>query len=83
MRMSEGSNCQNPHPLGGACIGELERADTSPLTIQLQVHLGISTLALASDLTFRIALYVLLELAVVPGLCTMVDAQELDKSVLI
>src|SRR5271156_2700958 len=77
---SEGSNCQNPHPLGGAYIGEFERADTSPLTIQLLVHLGIST---ASDLTLRIALYVLLKLAVVPGLCTVVDAQELDESVLI
>jgi hypothetical protein len=32
------------------------------------VHLGISTLAATSDLTFRIALYVLLKLAVAPGL---------------
>jgi hypothetical protein len=56
---------------------------TSPLTIQLLVHLGISALAAASDLTFKIVLYVLLKLAVVPGLCTVVDAQELDESVLI
>jgi hypothetical protein len=40
-------------------------AFTSPLTIQLLVHLGISTLTVASDLIFRIALYVLLKLAVV------------------
>ena len=81
--MSERSNCQDPHPLGGACIGEFERADTSPPTIQLLVHLGISTFAAASDLTLRIALYVLLKLAVVPGLYTVVDAQVFDESVLI
>jgi hypothetical protein len=81
--ISEGSNCQNPHPLGGAYIGEFEQADISPLTIQLLVHLGISTLAAASDLPFRITLYVLLKLAIVPGLCTVVNTQELDESVLI
>jgi hypothetical protein len=39
--------------------------------------LGISTLAAASDLTFRIALYVLFKLAIVPGLYTVMYAQEL------
>jgi hypothetical protein len=58
-------------------------AFTLQLTTQLSAHLGISTLAAASDLTFRIALYVLLKLEVVPGPCTVVDAQELDESVLI
>jgi hypothetical protein len=42
------------------------------------VHLGISTVAAASDLTFGVALYALLKLAVVPGFCTVVNAQELD-----
>jgi hypothetical protein len=42
-------------------------AFTSPLTILLLVHLGISVLAAASDLTFRITLYILLKLAVVPA----------------
>jgi hypothetical protein len=54
-------------------------AFTSPLTIQLLVHLGISPLAAASDLTFKIAPYVLLKLAVVPSLCTVMDAQELEE----
>jgi hypothetical protein len=45
--------------------------------------LGISTFAAASDLTLRIALYVLLKLAVVPRLCIVVDAQVFDESVLI
>ena len=53
------------------------------LQFQLLVHLGISTLAAASDLNFRIALYVLLKLVVIPGLCTVVDAQQLDESALI
>jgi hypothetical protein len=44
---------------------------------------SISTFAAASDLTFRTALYVLLKLAIVPGLCAVVDTQELDESVLI
>jgi hypothetical protein len=51
-------------------------AFTFPLTIQLLAHLGISSLAAASDITFRIAPYVP---AVVPSLCTVVDAQELDE----
>jgi hypothetical protein len=67
----------------GACVDEFERVDTSPLIIQLLVHLGISTLAATSDITFRVALYVLFKLAIVPDLCTVVDTQELDKSVLI
>jgi hypothetical protein len=45
------------------------------------VHLGISTFAAANDLTLRIALYVLLKLADVPGLCIVVDAQIFDESV--
>jgi len=64
-------------------MGEFERADTSPPTIQLLVHLSISTFAAASDLTLRIALYVLLKLTVVPGLRTIVDAQVFDESVLV
>jgi hypothetical protein len=40
---------------------------TSPFTIQLLVHLGISTLAAASNLTLRVAFYVLLKLPVVLG----------------
>jgi hypothetical protein len=52
-------------------------AFTSPLTIQLLVHLIIAML------TFRISLYAQLKLAVVLGPCTVVDAQELDESVLI
>jgi hypothetical protein len=55
-------------------------AFTSPLTIQLLVHLSISTLPAGSGLIFRIAFYVLLKLAVVPGPYTVVDAQELDES---
>jgi hypothetical protein len=43
-------------------------AFTSPLIILLLVHLGISTLTAASGLIFRIALYILLKLAVVPDL---------------
>ena len=85
--LSESETCVRSTPASGA--GGPRGATfsafafTSPLTIQLLVHLGISTLTAASDLTFRIALYVLLKLAVVPGLCTVVDAQELDESVLI
>jgi hypothetical protein len=68
---------------GFSQVQRLKRADTSPLIIQLLVYLGISTLAAASDLTFKIVLYILLELAVVLRLYTMVDAQKLDESVLI
>jgi hypothetical protein len=64
-------------PAPGAGAGGLRGATfsafafTSPPTIQLLVYLGISTLAAPSDLTFRIALYVLLKLAVVPNLYTV------------
>ena len=47
------------------------------------IHLGISTLTATSDLTPGIALYVVLRLLVVPGLCTVMDAQGLDESVFI
>jgi hypothetical protein len=50
-------------------------AFTSPLIILLLVHLGISTLTAASGLIFRIALYILLKLAVVPDLSLVVDTQ--------
>ena len=45
--------------------------------------LVLSTLTAASGLTLRIALYILLKPLVVRCLCTVLDAQELDKSVLI
>jgi hypothetical protein len=47
------------------------------------IHLGISTLTATSDLTPGIALYVVLRLLVVPGLCSVMDAQGLDESVFI
>jgi hypothetical protein len=53
----------------------LQFAFTSPLIILLLVHLGISTITAASGLIFRIALYVLLKLAVVPDLSPVVDTQ--------
>jgi hypothetical protein len=53
------------------------------MTIQLLVHPGISTLTTASDLTFRIAFYVLLKLAIVPGLYTVIGIQEFGESALI
>jgi hypothetical protein len=58
------------------------------LLLSLRLHLAfhsldMSTLTAASDLTSGIALYVLLKLPVVPGHCTVMDAQGLDESVLI
>jgi hypothetical protein len=84
--LSESETCVRSTPASGVGAGGPRDAAfsafafTSPLTIQLLVHPGISTLAAASDLTFGIALYVLLKLAVVPGLCVVVHAQELDES---
>ena len=67
----------------GACAGRLRDVALS-LRLHLAFHsLDISTLTAASDLTLGIALYVLLKLPVVTSLCTVMNAQRLDKSVLI
>ena len=74
MSMIERGNGQKPHLFNRARINEFERTGTSSSTIQLLVHLCVTTLAATDNFTFRISLYILLKLTMIPSFCAVMNA---------
>ena len=70
----ERGNGQKSHLFNRARISELERTGTSPSTIQLLVHLCVTTLAETDNFAFSILLYILLKLTMIPSLSAVMNA---------
>ena len=79
----ERGNGQKPHRFNRARISESERIGTSSSTIQLLVHLCVTTLAATDNFSFRISLYILLKLITISSLCAVMNALKLDERTLI
>ena len=76
MRMTGTSHSQDPDFVNCAAMGESVRYHASPAAVELLHHLSVATLTFASDLPFGVFLYLVFQLTVIAGHCTVVYTQK-------